>query len=67
LERGQGSEIFHNLAQLAIDELTVNHGGFSPQKALNTNPIQSAQMRNIGMPFGCQHLEGMKDTRYGFE
>jgi hypothetical protein len=52
LERGQGSEILHNLAQLAIDEFLVNHGGLSPQKALNTNAIQSAQMRHIGMPFG---------------
>src|SRR5262245_51398562 len=36
LERGQGGEILHYLAQLAIDELTVNHGGLPPQKALNT-------------------------------
>ena len=67
LERCQGGEILHHLAQLAIDEFTVNHGGLFPQKALNTNTVQPAQMRNISMPFGGQDLEGMEGTRYGFK
>ena len=49
------------------DELVVNHGELSPQKAINTHTIQPAEMLSISMPFRGQYLERVKDTRCGFK